>query len=248
MTRTRPGGTPARPPDEQSTRTPARADVRLMPIGEPVRPLPHGGFHHRRRICCGSASSRSPRSSTRSSRGPGRRDALVAAGLMQVAARSAAGRLGIRHPRVGAPRGRLPWLGRPCPRPATGTAPARRRPGRPGRPAGVVRPGGRHRASRWRGHDHGGRPAGGPHVVDQPYWARRVAGCASARHRRSDRGHRVPVGRGRDGPGLRDPRAREGRGRHHPHRRSVGALRPCRSKRSAGTARPCPREPGPVLK
>ncbi|MFC5202014.1 hypothetical protein [Streptomyces kaempferi] len=40
MTRTRPGSTPARPPDEQSTRTPARADVRLMPIGEPVRPLP----------------------------------------------------------------------------------------------------------------------------------------------------------------------------------------------------------------
>ena len=62
-----------------------------------------------------------------------------------------------------------------------------------------------------------------PQMADQPYWAGRVADLGiGAGTRRSDSDHRVPVGRAQDGPGPRDPRTSDRRGRRDPHRRRVG--------------------------
>ena len=80
-------------------------------------------------------------------------------------------------PRAGPPCPRRPRLGRPGPGRRPGRLLRRRR----GQPAGTVRPGGRRRAPRRRGHDDDGRPGrrasggGAPGRGDQPYWAGRVA-------------------------------------------------------------------------
>ena len=132
---------------------------------------------------------------------------------------------------------RRPRLGRPGPD---------RRPGRllrcrRGQPAGTVRPGGRRRAPRRRGHDDDGRPSrraagggtpdGGPAVLGGP--GGRPGHRRGARRPGSD--HRVPVSRAQHGPGPRDPRTSDRRGRHDPHRRGDGG-------REAAARRGQPRE------
>ena len=88
---------------------------------------------------------------------PGRRHTTGVRGLRQHAHARREGRRpgGDRgDPRAGPPRARRPRLGRPGPDRRPGRLLRRRR----GQPAGTVRPGGRRRAPRRRGHDDDGRP------------------------------------------------------------------------------------------
>ena len=120
---------------------------------------------------------------------------------------------------VGCPR-----LGRPGPD---------RRPGRlhqcrRGQPPGIIRPGGRRRAPRRRGHhddgDPGRRTPSGDTAGGRPAILGRPSGRAGHRRgaRRSDTNRRIPGGRAAHSPSARDPRRGERGGRHDPRRRGDG--------------------------